>query len=378
MDEYDRYGNDSNIEEYGQIDEAVDAKKNDETQLSRKEKLNSMCQLHANMVSNKTTMRGIFFVNRAFYYCNVPKLGSSFLKAFLAKGLRTTGTEVQGYEHYLSKHIFSFLNVGDPYGRLFSAYKDKLFKPDPQFWHRIGVDVVKTIRNNHTTNDTGFDVTFEEFIRYVVVYHEQGKELNAHIEPVHKQCNPCATRFDFVGRMETMSDDLIDMFATLKNSEYIEDEISVSLLEQTIRNNASHSSGSIKRLFVAINTYPEISAYNLFLRHWSIYHIGGYILNQYDLPFSKSNIGDVTEEMYYTAVKDAIDESKDNKEQLSLQRREAFVQAYRGIPVNLMNRLINFVKTDCLLFSYDVKPALLFDERNPVADKITHKYMKGI
>lgn len=350
----------------------------DPVQKSRLEQVNSFCESHPDMQTINTDKRGFYYINAPFFYCDVPKLGSTFLKAFLPKAFGCDGVYKSRIPSlYLSKHVFSFLNVGDPYSRLFSAYKDKLYTPDVKFWNKIGDDIVKTIRINTSESYSGFDVTFRETVQYVVELHESGNALNQHLEPIHKICNPCTTRFDFISKTSTMSDDLVHMFEVLKNTSIVGDGVNVFNIEGAIKYNERLIVGKVGRLFDAIKTYPDISAYQLFLRLWATFQIGGNILNRYEMPFPESTVSTVSPRQYEQALIDAVNKSKDYRDELRSQRQEALIQAYRSVPLKLMLRLREFVMTDCLLFSYDDKPAFLFD-RDTLNNSISHKYMKGI
>ncbi|XP_041361819.1 carbohydrate sulfotransferase 9-like [Gigantopelta aegis] len=63
---------------------------------------------------------------------------------------------------------FNVLFVRDPYSRLYSVYLEKLYLPD--MWNDLGVEIVKRFRPSATKRSRlcGNDVTFVEFIQYVV------------------------------------------------------------------------------------------------------------------------------------------------------------------------------------------------------------------
>ena len=163
-------------------------------------------------------------------YCEVPKNGCTFWKRilrFLNKdfppgskniskpsdiprrfthlgGFKTTPTFKLGQrdEVKLQKMTNSFIVARDPYSRLWSAYLDKIFLPD--FWN-VGQYVVLAERREPKTLSLkcGYDVTFPEFIRFSVRRHS----VDSHFAPINTICNPCRTKFKFIGKQETFVSD---------------------------------------------------------------------------------------------------------------------------------------------------------------------------
>ena len=51
------------------------------------------------------------------------------------------------------------------------------------------------------------NVTFADFIRYIITMSSGNLDcINIHLRPIHTLCNPCKTRFDFIGRFESFSE----------------------------------------------------------------------------------------------------------------------------------------------------------------------------
>ncbi|KAL4219881.1 hypothetical protein ACF0H5_020292 [Mactra antiquata] len=346
-------------------------------QLLRKTTIISACQKYSYLRTVYVEPRGNYFPCSKYYYCGVPKLGTTFFTAFYARTFQCDDQKItQKRSENFNSATLSFMNSGDPYERLFSAYINKLYKPDLDFWNVIGKDVVKSVRNRYTRGD-GYDVTFKEIVQFVVNSHASGKELNLHLKPIHKICNPCQTHFDVIGRKETMSEDLVNLFDLMKANGNIKEDVPVSEIERSIRH-TQNVNGTIKKLFQAIRRYPDIPKSKLFQRHWSNYHIRGYVLKEFDLPFNEFALENLSMETYKTVLVNAIEQSSDKRDQLKLQRREALQEAYKSVPLALMSRLSDFVKYDCLLFGYDPKPANLFDRDNLDDTTGTVTYLQGI
>ncbi|KAL4229475.1 hypothetical protein ACF0H5_012513 [Mactra antiquata] len=345
-------------------------------QKSRQSMIKSTCNLFPELTSLERPVHGKYFPCHRFYYCGVAKLGTTFFNSFFNRALQCQARNVGPHlPKSFSGDILTFMNTGDPYERLFSAYINKLYKPDVEFWNIIGEDVVKHVRKDYNKGD-GYDVTFKELVEYIVLYHDAGKKLNTHLTPIHQICNPCETRFNYIGRKESLSSDIRNLFDIMKTKGDIKGDIPVTEIENDIRS-LQGTTSTVRKVMLAIKRYPSIPPYRFLLRHWSNYQIRGYILNQFEMPLTESEVKNISTTKYYDLLITAIKNSSTNREQLKLQRNEALLEAYRSIPLELMLRLSEFMKIDCLLFGYDVKPSTLFNRDTPTGP-IKHIYMKGL
>ena len=107
--------------------------------------------------------------------------------------------------NYLTKS-YKFMFVREPFESLLSAYKDKFVFTRPVDRHLLeiyGRRIIRDFRPNATQQalQTGRDVTFPEFIEYVLKkgVHEG---LNWHWNTYEDQCRPCSVQYDFIGRFE--------------------------------------------------------------------------------------------------------------------------------------------------------------------------------
>jgi len=103
---------------------------------------------------------------------------------------------------------FKFVVVRNPYARLASVYSDKfLLRPDG---HWVGQIRRSAAAQGLPLSDA---VSFEEFVR--VVSAQSIKEMDDHWRPQYYEGRFAMIQYDFVGRMETMPDDLIYALETI-------------------------------------------------------------------------------------------------------------------------------------------------------------------
>uniref|UniRef100_A0A8C2VF30 Carbohydrate sulfotransferase n=1 Tax=Chinchilla lanigera TaxID=34839 RepID=A0A8C2VF30_CHILA len=105
---------------------------------------------------------------------------------------------------YRLQHYFKFLFVRDPLERLLSAYRNK-FGEIREYQQRYGAEIVRRYRPGAGPSPAGDDVTFTEFLRYLV--EEDPERMNEHWMPVYHLCQPCAVHYNFVGTYERLEAD---------------------------------------------------------------------------------------------------------------------------------------------------------------------------
>lgn len=92
--------------------------------------------------------------------------------------------------HGVFQSYFSFLFARNPWTRLMSAYIDKFANtPDKKYWHEnFGKDIIKKYRKDATNESLskGNDVTFPEFLAFVVDRGRAGKGMDIHWKPVYE------------------------------------------------------------------------------------------------------------------------------------------------------------------------------------------------
>lgn len=122
-----------------------------------------------------------------------------------------TGEEIR----YRLDHYLKFMFVRHPLERLISAYRNKFnsnYTSSEYFRSRYGRQIVRQYRANASEESLarGHDVTFAEFVRYVIdprTAAAQPGGFNEHWKPQYELCLPCTIRYNLVGKYETLNDD---------------------------------------------------------------------------------------------------------------------------------------------------------------------------
>ncbi|XP_033098921.1 carbohydrate sulfotransferase 14-like isoform X2 [Anneissia japonica] len=168
---------------------------------------------------------------RKFLYCYVPKVACSNWKRvikYIQGSLTDINTEVK-MDHkkdlvFLDsfsqeeidiklKTYFKFMFVRNPIARLVSAYRNKFRENIVSFHKRYGVPIVRKYRKNVNNDVKGDDVTFEEFIRYLL--DTDTSNMDMHWRPMNELCQPCAVNYDFIGSFEYLSVDANEVLKTI-------------------------------------------------------------------------------------------------------------------------------------------------------------------
>lgn len=109
-------------------------------------------------------------------------------------------------------NYYKFIFVRNPFSRLLSAYLDKFTIHDYSRkvpYEKHALDILGRYRRlgNPNLALVDIDVTFSEFLHYVVDIWQEEHSADRHWRPYYKYCRPCTTEYDFIGHMETFNED---------------------------------------------------------------------------------------------------------------------------------------------------------------------------
>ena len=261
---------------------------------------------------------------------------------------------------------YRFMFVREPFSRLLSAYIDKFLLPD--FWTSYGKKLMKFLHSSPEACPS--NISFEQFVQFVLLKDRTGQEIGDHWRPIHKLCNPCLFRPHVVGKMESFAKDSQHVLSAMNMSwvtRGLEDrdkrvhreldmliDFNVALLEVRDVFRCTNLSGIVQRL-------------------WTAFQLNGYIPTEVTLPrhflTSPATSGPERDKKAYTErfkrfVHEAYESARNRtKEAWKRQRETALVEAYRTIGDDLMRGLQKLYEYDFKLFGYDPKPDILFRDR---------------
>lgn len=144
-----------------------------------------------------------------------------------------------------------------------SAYRDKLehMQGREYYYKRFGRRIASKYRL--LFNETRLEPTFEEFLRFIV----KEKFFDEHWAPYYQSCEPCAVRYDYILKFETLDRDKNFFIQDADLSEYLYEKSyvrNVSPRGKTTREILSEYIKEIPRsLLDEINTIYE-NDYKLF------------------------------------------------------------------------------------------------------------------
>ena len=99
---------------------------------------------------------------------------------------------------------YRFTFVRHPLARLVSAYRNKMLEIKDYQLH-YGRKIIQKYRKNFDPETKGDDVTFTEFVRFLL--DSPVAKMNEHWQPFDRLCQPCVISYDFIGDYESLEDE---------------------------------------------------------------------------------------------------------------------------------------------------------------------------
>ncbi|KAL5013638.1 hypothetical protein ScPMuIL_007908 [Solemya velum] len=321
--------------------------------------------------------------NHKIVYCQVQKSASSFWKKQLQFFLdpdhhsshddlrlgdikipRLQRTKYAKQSKWFPSDFFRFTFVRDPYDRLFSGYVGKLYLINTHYWKAIGTYIVKTVRGV-SGEHCGHDVTFPEFIKYIIISEKDRRKRDRHFTPMHEHCSPCQLEYDVIGKMENMKEEsryILSILARRMN-------VSLEFAQQTDKKSVEDSVRSAaKRLYKNRNKVDKyMTFYATMKRVWSSLQIRGLLGRNVSLPFKEYeadqiNLTEFTEQLLRALAMSG------NKETIKYNKKDALVEAYSRVPMSDLLLLREVVRQDCEIFDYNPTPDHIFNRNRETTE----------
>ena len=299
------------------------------------------------------------------FYCPIEKTGSTEwrllfknvskhgikVKTIGSVGARFVPLEnIQPYRHSPIRFLF----VREPYHRLVSAYVDKLLSPNVIFWAGIGRYIVKKFRANASrlSRKCGHDVTFAEFITYVIDAEKTGVRTNGHFAPQFQHCHVCDFPYTHVGHLETLPEDREFLLNAMDSPvDYVKDYPLENL------------QGQVKWYIRDKEKYGECITVDEALRRlWQKLKIRGYLHKDIRYPLTPQQSEKVSVRAFVSITSKAMELSRKASADLKGNRRLSLIEAFQSVPDAQKRELQTLFRWDFELFGYDPYPPEVFNE----------------
>lgn len=293
-------------------------------------------------------------MNVSVKYCPIEKTASTSWK-YIFEAIRTEMSfrkiKVEHDVRKADKELY-FTFVREPYSRLLSAYTDKLFSANPLHWSVAGRYIVSNFRPNATRKSLqcGHDVTFPEFIKYVINAQATGKHRDGHYIPTHDHCEMCRVPYQYIGHLETISEDMPYLLREMQAPlEYTKDFDS-----QTIQSNTRNA-----LVLMRAGLEKCIDLDEACRRIWKRWHIRGIISKTQSFPLNSAQTYNISETDFSQVALAALARS-DDKEVRKLQKKEALREAYGSISLEDRLELRKVLFLDFEMFGFNPSPDEVF------------------
>ena len=182
-------------------------------------KISEVCSKYKQVFEDEVIepSRFVYNTDHKMLGCLINKVGSTtLLETFLKLKKIDANGRVWDYRHLIVpnddidmknfKDFYKFVIVREPMERLASCYYDKILVNSAPGLQKFKLAIKKKSdsRNNNVEES---EVSFTEFLQ-VLVLGNRGNVTNfgRHWLPYYKLCTPCSISYDYIGRLENLSE----------------------------------------------------------------------------------------------------------------------------------------------------------------------------
>ncbi|KAL4225667.1 hypothetical protein ACF0H5_016356 [Mactra antiquata] len=253
---------------------------------------------------------------------------------------------------------FKYMFTRDPYNRLFSFYVDKMVAPNPYFWKSVGTNIIKLTRPTAKRPvHCGHDVTFSEFIKFVIQTLKTRSNIDPHWIEMERNCRPCQVQYDYIGKMENFKDDLIpiiDKLGLSKMSLFLHENGSYVSNDDAIKDTLQQpfSFRTKYRICVSFKEAVQRAWYKLQIRGL----VGSDEVPEHLLDERRTKMADLVTFAMHSGVNSKYEDRKAYK-------NKVYKDFWHTVPLSDLEKLRQLYKTDFILFDYDDRPSVIFERQ---------------
>lgn len=281
----------------------------------------------------------------------------------MAKRLAAELEQTETIDSFL-KRSTNFLFVRDPFSRLFSAYVDKLLAPNPEFWDTWGLFAIQKHRTDpeEKSQRCGHDVTFAEFLKFVLDLDLSAVDADPHLRPIFELCRPCDVNYSVIGFMGTFQRDVVYLSSLLNVTE---SQIEFYKMADDTRSDALQDSmmGAFTEWAHRLSTC--VSKGEIIRRIWRKLQIRGFISTRINFSpkMLKESVEYLEAEDFLRVLAKAVQSSTD-KDELYRQKMAAIDSAYKTVDLDTLNKIVHLYAADFRAFGFNERPKFIFDRDN--------------
>ncbi|XP_021379333.1 uncharacterized protein LOC110466863 isoform X1 [Mizuhopecten yessoensis] len=326
----------------------------------------------------------VFFYSKpnGLLACKSPKTGSTFMGALIRALNQPSIDKVSGmfllgrnkihnglHEVWdilaaepIKQSTLTGMITRDPYSRLFSTFVDKYF-----LLGRLGRELATYLKRGFREDRNkycGYDITFQEFLDYVVFLAQSMKELNEHMVPVSQLCDVCNMKYDLICRQESLSESISEVLRLTKNVT----SSRLNAIRKSINTTSPYASmhSLISSHIFDYNNHRQDCPNQLsFMRKmWKAFQVQGLVNSVIKFPegiFARFLFVEKEAHAITSAILQVIQSNPLSKKQRQQQRLSALTIAYRNIRWQTIFNLQKVFKLDFLLFGYSNYPPDMYN-----------------
>ncbi|XP_069120321.1 carbohydrate sulfotransferase 11-like [Argopecten irradians] len=354
------------------------------TYIKRKVRLQDQCKSMSTKpgLYSEDLIRQHLLVDRGrkLVFCGVEKVGLTFWRRFfsiLKDPNKSSPYNIRAFNAYIPGSVDTLYNVTpqeyshvmsssltvmfsrNPYERLYSAYVDKFMFPNINFWIKYGTGIIRKFRKlpKFRSLRCGVDVTFSEFIKYIINLSQGLEIIDSHFVTITEHCRPCDIRYDVIGKMATFYNDTMFLIKTIGHTKMF-DELRDKFFDAYVTDQLTHS---VEQLFFNKNELVKVHKcvpdfFTAQRRMWRSLQLRGLINIETSYPINRSESNDVSPERLLHILLQTRKHPVPR-----VQKKDAMLDAYSSVDFEDLHKLQDVLAQDCVLLDYDCSPPGIFN-----------------